>query len=536
MSYGPLIDVDASWLLCRAKQIIDNSCRITKDGVNIWTPAGLDDFYSDSIYPRDFYYLVEACGEYLDEQQLENAIDLLLRGQGNDGRMPNSVFIDGQPWHWLYDNSQFMINLVYYYVTITGKESFFIDNASKLEETMACLPRNPETGLVYTKTPESMYGFCDAVPMLGNDLFTSLLYYEAATKFQQLYARVRNETRAEYWQSEARNLQRGLWTLYDKVGFFYACSEGVNHLPFVWGSAFAVYIGATSPSQNDAIGNWLKSNYDNCIQKGQVRHLLKPMVWGDAPSIPCGVYQNGGYWATAFAWVNRAIRHVDSDLADRMLRDIVEDFQKHGINEVVNYDIGYVNRAGHSGEYCASLVPLKVFRELGVEFKTNYQNLALRSNGGRASVSSVIDGGSDSRYRVDHINDGKFGDKCSWIPDQSDANPWLQIELSKESKIDMIIFGRDNWSSGISDQQHVAPNRTGQSDRNIEEFVIYASLDGQIWGTPIYVNKEFSGLSAGENFVVKFEQSITCRFVKMYFWPNSACIDELEIFGTQAKK
>ena len=517
--------------MARAKEIVHNAKRIAKDGTEIWSPAGLADFYQESMYPRDFYYTVDACPECFTNEQLRKAIAWLIARQSPDGAIPNSVFIDGHPAFWLADNSQFMVNLVHLYVSRSGDNPFFAKYSPRLEKAMAAIPRNPRTQLVTTDQPKGMYGFNDALKTEGDDLFTSLLFFEAGRKMQSLYQRLNQPSEVNRWKAETATVLAGLQSLYDPAGYFYACSQGPNRLPSVWGSAFAVYAGATTPKQTEAIGKWLCKNYDGYVQAGQVRHLIKPLYWNN---VPWGrdVYQNGGYWATPFAWVDRAIRNADPALADRMLVDVLDDFQKHGINEVVNYDVGYLNRAGHGGEYCASLAPLITLRELGIPFTPGYQNLALARHGGKATASSVLDNGKNIDHQIRHINDGQFGNQHSWIPNTFDEHPWLQVAFTHESSIDMIIFGRDNWTAHlINSKEHTAPNRTGLSDRNIRSFSVQVSKDGRTWSEPIYSDLHFQGLQAGDNCVIQLPQLVQCRYIKFNFLPNSACIDEFEVWG-----
>ncbi len=527
---------DGSWLLSRAQTIIDNAARKTTDGITIWSPAGLPDFYSNSIYPRDFFYTYEACPECFTNEQVRVVIDWMMKRQADDGRIPNSIYMDGKPWFWLFDNSQFMVNLVYLYVKNSNDKQLFIRHAGNLERAMDWLPLDPITHLVTTKKPESMYGFQDSIQLLGDELFTSVLYFQAAVYLSELYALIDNKSSAEKWQTRAEKVRGGLQTLYNKEGFFYACSEGPNHLPAVWGTSLAVWVGATTAKQNKTIGKWMERNYEDFIQAGQVRHLLKPMWW-TGPKYPKGAYQNGGYWATAFAWVNKSIRNVNPELADQMLSDILNDFQKYGINEVVNHDVDFINRAGHGGEYCGSLVPLITLRELGVKFDRRYRNLALRSNGGNIIASSTIEKKEmDSSYNSNNLIDGLYGDKHSWIPSKMDDSPWFQITLEKTSLIDMFIFGRDNYSSGILKNQYIIPNRTGLGDRNLSQIVIRTSLDGEHWNNPVYSDFDFKTLGIGENAVIKLDQGVQCRFVKVNILPNDTCIDEFEVYGVALDK
>ena len=132
-------------------------------------------------------------------------------------------------------------------------------------------------------------------------------------------------------------------------------------------------------------------------------------------------------------------------------------------------------------------------------------------------------------HKVEHLNDGLFGNKRSWIASKSDKSPWFQIELAKQSQVDMIVFGRDNWSAKITAGHH--PNHTGWNDRDIESFTIQVSSDGTNWSEPIHTDHSFAGLEAGQNYVIKLDKTISCKFVRMKFQPNTACIDEFEVFG-----
>ena len=179
------------------------------------------------------------------------------------------------------------------------------------------------------------------------------------------------------------------------------------------------------------------------------------------------------------------------------------------------------------------LRPLIVFRELKTPFRPGYCNLSASSAGTRITASSTFVDGGHPFYQVSHINDGLYGDHHAWIASESDSSPWLKIALPSTSKIDMIVFGRDNWSAGLyNNNQHVVPNRSGFDDRNIRELAIRVSLDGQNWSNPVYRKPQFPDLKAGDDWIVKLDKPATCRFVRFEFQPNSACIDELEVYGT----
>jgi formylglycine-generating enzyme required for sulfatase activity len=91
------------------------------------------------------------------------------------------------------------------------------------------------------------------------------------------------------------------------------------------------------------------------------------------------------------------------------------------------------------------------------------KNLALASAGARASASSCIQG--YAAHRVEHLNDGKYGNARSWIPQESPA--WAQIELPAPTTVCRLAFSRDRTG--------------GYLDRVPTNFEILVSLDGQKW-------------------------------------------------------
>lgn len=67
------------------------------------------------------------------------------------------------------------------------------------------------------------------------------------------------------------------------------------------------------------------------------------------------------------------------------------------------------------------------------------QNVALAVAGAKARASGTLPG--FSIHRLEHINDGKYGNSRSWI--SSTRGGWVEIELPRTSRIDRIEWGRD---------------------------------------------------------------------------------------------
>jgi hypothetical protein len=69
------------------------------------------------------------------------------------------------------------------------------------------------------------------------------------------------------------------------------------------------------------------------------------------------------------------------------------------------------------------------------------RNVALASAGGKATSSGNFAAGG-TLHRLEHINDGRYGNGRSWISNQV-GRGWVQIELKEPAVIDRVVWGRD---------------------------------------------------------------------------------------------
>ena len=103
--------------------------------------------------------------------------------------------------------------------------------------------------------------------------------------------------------------------------------------------------------------------------------------------------------------------------------------------------------------------------ELEIFSSGSSKNIALQSNGAKASASSLLKG--YSKHKIEFLNDGRYGNLRSWIP--AEKTGWAQIELSQSTKIDRVVLSRD---------------RGGQLTRRVPiAFDILVSSDGKEWKT-----------------------------------------------------
>ena len=91
-------------------------------------------------------------------------------------------------------------------------------------------------------------------------------------------------------------------------------------------------------------------------------------------------------------------------------------------------------------------------------------NLALAARGAKATASSCLEG--HAIHRIEHLNDGKYGNRQSWIAATS-GEEWAQIDLPQAVKVASVVFSRD---------------REGRfRDRMPLNVEVQVSTDGKAW-------------------------------------------------------
>lgn len=73
-------------------------------------------------------------------------------------------------------------------------------------------------------------------------------------------------------------------------------------------------------------------------------------------------------------------------------------------------------------------------------FDTVGRNVALASNGAKASASGTLP--NYAIHKLEHINDGEFGNSHSWIS-SSKGSGWVQIDFPANTKITRVVWSRD---------------------------------------------------------------------------------------------
>ena len=286
------LDADEAWLKAQARRVLRGSSRVGKGGVRIFTPDATGGY--GAFWVRDWSYAIEGCPEAFSPAELHDGYLFLAAAQRADGCMPDRVAADG---HGVYspggetnplsangsvDQSPFMVILCHQYWKLQNDLEPFHTTAAGLEKAMHFTPRNPANGLVHIADPQRYrpYSFLDTVPLVGDQQFDSVLFWDACQKLAEMFTAAGEPGRAEPWRREADRVKAGLASLWDeRQGLFVAASERWPQ-PSMWGSTFAVYTGLATPPQARRVARYCLDHEDLFVFHGQVRHLPKGTFWG----------------------------------------------------------------------------------------------------------------------------------------------------------------------------------------------------------------------------------------------------------------
>lgn len=334
--------------LCR--KLLTGCRKPAFDGTILFTPDAVANY--DALWVRDLGYMVEYCGDLLEEKEVEDCIRFILRGQREDGWFPDRVEAGGDAVYAAgakgapvgeanLDNTPFLVFTVDTWcrelVSEEKARKNFATWAPLLDRGMDCIPLSEE-GLVWNppEKPHSPYGFTDTVCKTGRLLMESVLYWKACRKMAELYSRLLGLTdKAAEYTHRAQNIEKALLTLWDENSGLFWAADGLCHQLDVWGTAYLLAEKFPLPEEmRKRAAGWLVENRERYLYRGQVSHLPDWSSWEKLLiEVPHGEYQNGACWATASGWVWQVLQQEAPQYADAMLEELLEVFRKDGIYE-----------------------------------------------------------------------------------------------------------------------------------------------------------------------------------------------------------
>ncbi|HQK93166.1 MAG TPA: hypothetical protein PLD23_06655 [Armatimonadota bacterium] len=283
---------DAAWLEGRAREIVRRGSRLADNGVRMFTPDATGQY--GQFWVRDWYYMIEGLPDAFAREEVRDGYLFLAAAQRADGCMPDRVRPDGKGVYspggeetplsanGSTDQSPMMVLLCHKYWELHGDLEPFRATAGALDRAMRFTPRNTENGLV-TITDSRLFrpwSFQDMIPLEGDDLFSSVLFWDACGKLAELYSALGDGAAAAEWRAEGARVRAALGSLWDAAAGAFVGASRHWPQPYVWGSAYAVYAGAANDDQAARVAEFLDVHYDLIVKRGQIRPLLKGTFWG----------------------------------------------------------------------------------------------------------------------------------------------------------------------------------------------------------------------------------------------------------------
>lgn len=337
------------WLREECLRLLD-ACRAEAgDGTTIYRPDGSGHY--DAMWTRDFCYMVEGARHLIPPDHIPGGIDYLLSRQREDGAIPDRVGADGMGVFLAgptesplggappTDNPQFLVKLVFALVWDTDDIGFAEDRIERLWRGLESV-RTQADGAVYVDpaAPHPSYGFTDTIAKTGAVFYSTLLLWEAWQLMGKLLRRCEDHEAAHEAYENAEKTRGALGQFWDEGSqAFVAAGRACRQLD-VWGTAYAVRIGAVGSSQRRGIARFLADRYHEYVLRGYVRHLPAGQYW-ERLLLPVEreTYQNGGYWAVPSGWIARCLSGTERpELARTMVRELLTEFREGGVCEWIS--------------------------------------------------------------------------------------------------------------------------------------------------------------------------------------------------------
>lgn len=323
------ISLRADWMAARARKLVTDPA---SPGLYVICPDAAGRY--TGLWPADLAYAARGCApKALLSSDLTSNFRWLMDMQqhanpdptGISGRVPNARMLDGTVYWTVRGTLQplsdvpYLVDIAHCYWQRTGSLALYLDYADRLLSALCAQNRSSATGLLTVpfSSPHSPWGFADVVKQTGDNLMGSLLASQAWQQLGEMATAAGHKLSAAIYMDQAMSILQGLDSLRDPSGYYYACSDWRTQ-PDIWGTAFAVYIGALTPEQQAAACSWLALYLPDYSWKGHVKHTLGswPAVWERS-----GTYQDGGFWGLPVGWVAYAVAKADRAKAEQLVVD-----------------------------------------------------------------------------------------------------------------------------------------------------------------------------------------------------------------------
>lgn len=234
------------------------------------------------------------------------------------------------------DDHFFFVHMAYVYVKQTGDTALLHETVrgrtilERLRWAYGVPPHRADNALLRVDDSNRgvSFGFVDTVVHTGDLLFGSLLKYQGARELAWLYRKAGDRDAARSLEADADAIQKALVPTFQTPEGMLRASTGRSNQPDVWGTAYAVYIGALrGRAWEDACRVLARSYRDGTLSwRGNVRHVRttddfsSSSMW-ESTDVQKNRYQNGAYWGTPVGWVAYALAQVNPNAAQQLAQE-----------------------------------------------------------------------------------------------------------------------------------------------------------------------------------------------------------------------
>lgn len=197
---------------------------------------------------------------------------------------------------------------------------------------------DPGTQLVRTTAERRAVGFifCDSIQMTGDLLMASLIRYRAALHLAWLAGKMEKPDDARHYTQIAKQIRSNIVPVFSDTdgtrGGWLKASNGISAQADVWGSIYAIYIGAV---EGEVRAGLLKTIAAALAKQGEIefegalRHVplsgdFSPTAVWERTKTPRNTYQNGAYWHTPVGWILTILQPDYPQLAQTVQRHWLE--------------------------------------------------------------------------------------------------------------------------------------------------------------------------------------------------------------------
>lgn len=305
------------------------------DATDGWTASPSLYHYS---FAADTTITMMSDPEFFSPFQILNIAEKFIAARNSAGEFPMCLQKTGvaeayySAWDLLHhhatgDAAFYVPQLEYLYYQQTKSTAAFRKDAPAMKQALSLIPINPATGMVHVAADDAWvpWGFEEMARKTGDDLMGSLLYVDAVMKMTALSNAIGDTASAATFRARSEKVRASLFEFSDPQTGMLVAATGQDRQIDVQGSAYAVYLGITTPLQTRQISAYIARHFDHLTLSGYVRQT--PRDWAVCNYIhggPCaygpGQYDNGA-WSVADGWVAEALARTSPALAARLITD-----------------------------------------------------------------------------------------------------------------------------------------------------------------------------------------------------------------------